>query len=264
MSTKPYCYLPATTAETGIVASIPHTGTHLPDGVAGRLAPGMDALPMTDWHLHELYDFLPGLGIPVVHATISRFVVDLNRPPTPMALYPGRIETGIVPEKTFWGETVYAEPPADEEVTEWIAHYHRPYHQALEDELARMRARFGRAVLLDLHSVASRASLIHPELEHEIYLGDRDGTSCPAAMTDSVERVYRDAGFAVTRNDPYKGGYITQHYGAMEGTDALQLEMVQMVYMDEDSPEGAPARPMFRAAQQRLRRVLERMIDQGL
>lgn len=259
---SPYRKLSATADETGIVASIPHTGTWLPDDVRARLTPGMDALPMTDWHLHELYDFLPALGIPVVHATVSRFVVDLNRAPEPMELYPGRVETGVVPRETFWGETVYAEPPDETDIAQWIEAYHRPYHQALGEEIERLRSRFDHVVLFDLHSVATRASLIHPELGHEIYLGDRDGASCDASLTDAVERIYRDAGFTVTRNDPYKGGYITHHYGKLEGVDALQIEMVQKVYMDEAAPQGATERPLFAEARRRLETVFRRITEQ--
>ncbi len=103
-------------------------------------------------------------------------------------------------------------------------------------ELDRARAASGRVLLLDLHSVASRASRIHGELEQDIYLGDRDGTTCDPAIVAVVERIYREAGLRVVRNDPYKGGFTTHHYGALEGVDALQIEMVQRVYMDESDP----------------------------
>src|SRR5690606_23908371 len=66
----PFKFLPAV-RPNGVIASIPHTGTWLPDTLRARLASdAMRALPMTDWHLHELYDFLPGLGVSVVHATV--------------------------------------------------------------------------------------------------------------------------------------------------------------------------------------------------
>lgn len=254
---NPFAFLPAT-APIGVVASIPHTGTWLPDEISARLASdAMRALPMTDWHLHELYDFLPELGVPVVHATVSRFAGDLNRSPTPLALYPGRVETSVVPTQTFWGDDIWREPPTDDETAGWIEDWHRPYHAHLLRVLDDARARFGRVVLFDLHSVAGRASLIHGELEHEIYLGDRDGGSCDPALTDAVERAYRDAGFRTTRNQPYKGGYITHHYGQLDGVEAIQVEMVQRVYMDESEPEGAPAQPLFAEAKQRLRRVFE-------
>ena len=67
------------------VVGIPHCGTTMPEGIAERLAPGMDAQPMCDWHLHELYSMLPQLGITVIHAEYSRFVADLDLTDPPRA-----------------------------------------------------------------------------------------------------------------------------------------------------------------------------------
>jgi len=258
---KPFLHLPATAPEVGVVASIPHTGTWMPTALQARLASdAMRAQPMCDWHLHSLYDFLPALGVSVIHATVSRFVVDLNRSAEPLSLYPGRMETGVIPQETFWGEHIWEQPPDELETAGLIDAWHRPYHRALSSELDRVREVFGKVVLLDLHSVASRASRIHDVLNEDIYLGDRDGMSCAPALTDTVERCYRDAGFKVVRNSPYKGGYITHHYGQRQGVDALQIEMVQRVYMEEGEPATAPGRPLFDAAKQRLHPIFAELL----
>lgn len=256
----PYAWVPAV-QERAVLASIPHTGTWLPEGVPARLASEeMRSLPMTDWHLHALYDFLPHLGVSVLHATVSRVVGDLNRSPQPLTLYPGRAETGVVPRETFWGDVIWRKPPSPEEEAAWIAAWHAPYHQRLAAELARLRTRFGRVVLLDLHSVASRASRIHDVLTDEIFLGNRDGRSCSAALMDVVEAAYRAHGFRIARNAPYKGGYITHHYGEWPGVEALQIEMVQRIYMDENDPAGAPTSKRFASARERLQKVFEAII----
>lgn len=258
---RPYEVLASRGDEVAVVASIPHTGTWMPSGLAARLADdAMRGQPMCDWHLHDLYDFLPDLGVTVVHATVSRMVVDLNRSPQPLSLYPGRVETSVVPQTTFWGDTVWAHPPDDVETEALLAAWHRPYHDRLAAELARLQDRNGRVVLLDLHSVAGRANRIHNTLADDIYLGDRDGTSCPTSLTDEVAACYRVGGLCVVRNTPYKGGFITHHYGQQSGIDALQIEMVQRVYMDEAQPEGAVSTPEFAAAKQRLKAVFERLI----
>lgn len=259
---KPFLYLPATAPEVGVVASIPHTGIWMPTALQARLASDtMRAQPMCDWHLHSLYDFLPSLGVPVIHATVSRFVVDLNRSAEPLSLYPGRMETGVIPQETFWGECIWKKPPDELETAGLIDAWHRPYHRAVTSELERMREGFGQVVLLDLHSVASRASRIHDALTEDIYLGDRDGMSCKPGLTDAVEQCYRDVGFKVVRNSPYKGGYITHHYGQREGVDALQIEMVQRVYMEEGSPESATGSAHFVEARQRLREVFTQALS---
>ena len=240
-----------------LLVSIPHTGTHVPEAIAAEFASDtIRSLPMTDWHLHHLYDFLPDLGATTLYATYSRFVADLNRPPDNTPLYPGRFETGCVALQTFWGDDIYRKPPAPEEIERRRALVHAPYHARLLELIQAGIRKFGRLVLIDAHSVASRANRVHGELKGQIYLGDRDGRSCASWLVEAVECGFRKAGFQVTRNDPYKGGYITEHYGRMERVDALQIEMCERVYMDENHPAGALADPRFGQARQRLRGVV--------
>lgn len=248
-----------------MVVSIPHTGTLLPADIAASLASdAMRAQPMTDWHLHDLYDFLPRLGIVTVYAVYSRFVVDLNRAPRPAPLYPGRFETGLVPLETFDGEAVFAEPPDPELVEQRRLAYHAPYHDSLTGLLDETVSRFGRAVLIDAHSVASTGNRIHGPLADEIFLGDRDGRSCGPWLTRRLEAAFVDQGMAVVCNAPYKGGYITEHYGQRAKVDALQIEMAQRVYMDEADPAGAHALPRFAETRRKLEnvfRVLAESLD---
>jgi N-formylglutamate amidohydrolase len=237
--------------------SIPHAGTQVPASVAARFAsPAIADLPMTDRHLPALYDFVPALGATMLAARYSRFVVDLNRPPDGRPLYPGRFETGLVPLTTFDGDPVFSEPPTAAETDELAASYHRPYHDRLRTLLEETRARFGRVVLIDAHSVASGPSEVHGALAEEVYLGDRDGRTCGAWLRELLLAGCGDAGWRVVHNQIYKGGYTTAHYGEMEGVDAIQIEMCQRVYMDESRPAGAPEQPRFAAARDRLRPII--------
>lgn len=243
-----------------LVISIPHTGTYVPESILARFASDyIRSLPMTDWHLHQLYDFLPELGVTTIYATWSRFVADLNRPPEPRALYPGRFETGIVARETFWGDVIWDEPPREEEVAAWKREVHAPYHAQLTELLEENLRRFGRAVLIDAHSVASRASKLHGELENDIYLGNRDEETCGEWLTGAVQREMESAGLHVVRNHPYKGGYITDHYGRLENVEALQIEMCQRVYMNEDDPGNAVGSERFRKAKAMLESVFEKI-----
>lgn len=259
---QPFAELPPTAPAVPVVVSIPHTGTHLPPAIARRLASErMRGQPMTDWHLHLLYDFLPSLGVHTLHATWSRFVADLNRAPEDRPLYPGRFETGLVPRQTFDGETVWAEPPGPDEVAEWRTRWHAPYHARLRELLDTLVARHGRVVLIDAHSVASHANRVHGALVEDIFLGDRDGTSCRPWLMSLMDEAFRAQGRAVARNRPYKGGYITDHYGRLPGVEALQIEMAQRVYMDESDPAGGPAHPRFAAARAGLLRVFTTLTE---
>lgn len=252
----------ASTTEVPIVVSIPHTGIYVPDSIRAEFASSYIAgLPMTDWYLHHLYDFLPSLGITTIYATYSRFVADVNRPPDDRPLYPGRYETGFVALKTFWGEDIYHTPPGPEEITRRRDMVHAPYHARLLELLQSRITRFGGVVLIDAHSVASRANLVHDKLEHDIYLGDRDGKSNSGWLTQNVEHGFAVAGRTVRRNSPYKGGYITEHYGAMPRVAALQVEMRWGLYLDEAHPErSSTTSPKFMGFKEVLREVFAGLI----
>jgi N-formylglutamate amidohydrolase len=246
MKIKPYEVREPIADETPLLVSIPHTGVYLPEAIAADFASDyIRSLPMTDWHLHELYDFLPTLGVTTIFATYSRFVADLNRPPDNTPLYPGRFETGFVALKTFWGEEIYRTPPSETEIARRLELVHAPYHAKLRELLQAKIERFGHAVLIDAHSVATRANQVHAALTDDIYLGDRDGTSNSGWLTQTVETAFRAQQLKVVRNNPYKGGYITQHYGSMEHVEALQIEMRWGLYMDEQDPAGALQHPAF-------------------
>src|SRR5690606_36342431 len=105
----------------------------------------------------------------------------------------------------------------------------------------------------------SRASLVHGELEDDVYLGNRDETTCGPWLIDSVQAAMEEAGLRVVRNTPYKGGYITDHYGRLPGVESLQIEMAQRVYMDEDDPGAALASERFRQAGRTLCAVFEKI-----
>ena len=250
------------TDEVPVVVSIPHTGVHVPEAIAADFASDyIRSLPMTDWHLHELYDFLPSLGATTIFATYSRFVADLNRPADNQPLYPGRFETGIVALKTFWGEEIYRTPPDETEIVRRRELVHAPYHAKLKALLQAKIEKFGYAVLVDAHSVASRANQVHAALTEDIYLGDRDGKSNNGWLTQAAETAFKAQQFKVVRNNPYKGGYITQHYGAMENVEALQIEMRWGLYMDEEHPAGALQDPKFARMKASLEVVCGELID---
>lgn len=262
MNIRPWEMREPSVAEMPVLVSIPHTGAYVPDAIAADFASDyIRTLPMTDWHLHQLYDFLPRLGITTIYATYSRFVADLNRPPDDTPLYPGRFETGFVASQTFWGEDIYNTPPHAEEIARRRELVHAPYHAKLAELIQSKVTRFGGAVLIDAHSVASRANRLHGELKDDIYLGDRDGKTNSGWLTTRMEGGFRQAGFMVVRNNPYKGGYITDHYGKMPQVAALQVEMAWRLYMDEADPVNGPAHPNFMRFKKVLKGVFSSLVD---
>jgi N-formylglutamate deformylase len=239
-----------------LLVSMPHVGTGLPADIAARLTPQAATLADTDWHLPIVYDFVAALGATVIVATQSRYVIDLNRPPDGSSLYPGMTTTGLVPAETFRGEPVWREaPPSDEEIAVRRERWWRPYHDALSGELARLRAVHPRVVLWDAHSIASVLPRFFEGRLPDLNFGTADGASCEASLIEAVlEPVRVQVDYSWVLNGRYKGGHITRHHGRpRDGVHAIQLEMVQAIYMDESSPfaldeaRSARLRPLLRA-----------------
>jgi N-formylglutamate deformylase len=242
MSDLPYSLHAPAGARTPLLVSIPHSGTETPDWLRTRFAgPAIAALPDTDWHLHELYSFAAELGATTIAARYTRYLVDLNRPRSQDKLYPGQTETELVPTRTFAGAPIYragAEPTPDE-VERRVASFWQPYHDRLAAELAALHRQFGYALLFDAHSIVGFVPRLHPEPLPDLMLGDVDGRSCAAAISDAVHRAQQGHGYGAVRNFRFKGGYITRGHGHPDrGVHALQLEMSQRLYMDEDPPSA--------------------------
>jgi N-formylglutamate deformylase len=166
-------------------------------------------------------------------------VVDLNRPPDDVSLYPGQNTTGLCPTKRFDAGPVYladSEPDADEIVAR-VERYWQPYHDTLAAELERVRARHGRVVLWEGHSIRSVVPFLFEGRLPDFNLGTANGASCSAALQQRLTAVLESAArFTHVVNGRFKGGYITRHYGAPErGIEAVQLELAQCNYMDEKS-----------------------------
>lgn len=220
-----------------LLVSMPHTGTHVPDWLEPRLTRAAKPLPDTDWHLEPLYDFLDELGASVLVATHSRYVVDLNRPPDNANLYPGQDTTGVVPVDTFHKEPLYLAgfAPSDAEAHSRIDEYWKPYHAKLAEELARLKAEHGRALLWDAHSILSVLPRFFAGKLPDFNLGTADGKSCGPGIGEKLAKVPK--GFSVVLNGRFKGGYITRAYGRpAEGIRAVQLELSEAIYMEEKVP----------------------------
>ena len=196
-----------------LLVSMPHTGTHIPEWLAPRLTRAAKALPDTDWHLEQLYDFLDELGASVLVATHSRYVVDINRPPDNANLYPGQDTTGIVPLDTFHKEPLYLPgfEPAEEEVRSRIDQYWKPYHAKLSFELDALKARHGHALLWDAHSILSVVPRFFPGKLADFNLGTADGKSCGPGLGEALLKTV--TGYTKVLNGRFKGGYITRTYG---------------------------------------------------
>lgn len=222
--------------DSKLIVSMPHVGTKLPDCLIPRMRKAALTLPDTDWYLEELYDFLLDMDVTLISANYSRYVVDLNRSPNDISLYPGHDVTGLCPIDTFAGELIYKNEPAltELEISSRLDAFWYPYHQALETEIARIKSIHGHAVLWDAHSIRSTVPRFFEGKLPELNIGTAGGGTLQLNQTEKlVQKIKDNAEFSWVVNGRFKGGYITRHYGNADDVNAVQLEIALRAYLDE-------------------------------
>jgi formiminoglutamase len=218
-----------------LIVSIPHAGTQIPAEIERQLVSPWLARADADWYVNYLYSFAHDLGATVVSTAISRSVIDVNRDPSGKSLYPGQATTGLCPTTTFDGVKLYkgAEPDAQEIAARRHAFFD-PYHAALAEEIARLRAKHARVVLYDAHSIRSHVPRLFDGALPMFNIGTNSGASCDPRMAAAVEALCRSSGWATAVDGRFKGGWITRHYGRpAEGVHAIQMELAMRAYLAE-------------------------------
>ena len=225
--------------DSPLLVSMPHSGESL-GPYADRMTEAAHKLTDTDWHLPKLYQFLAEMDVTVIAANHSRYVIDLNRDPSGKSLYPGQNVTELCPTTTFPEEQIYldGEKPSDEECAERVEIYWKPYHNQIEEELARLKAKHGYALLWDAHSIASEVPRFFEGKLSDFNLGTNSGGSCDVRLGEELLKVAGQfENYSAVLNGRFKGGFITRKYGQPEtGVHAVQLELSQITYMDEQFP----------------------------
>jgi N-formylglutamate deformylase len=226
-----------------LIVSLPHVGTVLPPDVVGQMTPLAGTLVDTDWHVDQLYDFAKQSGTSWLQARISRYAIDVNRPPDDRSLYPGQTSSNLCPTSTFAGEPLYSGVELTEaEIERRRARYWVPYHAMLRELIEATRARFGYALLLDAHSIRSELPRLFTGRLPDINVGTNDGKSCAPALSERLMNVLRGQDqFTHVLNGRFKGGYITRTYGIPGGNvHAIQIELAQRAYMNESGSDYDP------------------------
>lgn len=251
--------------DSAVLISVPHAGTCVPADLFEQFSAPARELPDTDWKVDRLYAWAPQAGAGMLVAPMSRYVIDLNRPPDDAPLYDSAgasLFTGLVPTATFAAAPVYrpGREPDAQEIRRRLETYWNPYHQCLREELARIKDVHGYAVLLDAHSIRSKVPALFTGTLPDLNLGSDSGRSAASSLLSLVCSALTDCRFSMVTDGRFKGGYITRHYGnPRQGIHAVQLEMAQSAYMREDPAQwdDALAHPM----QTLLRRLVQVLLQ---
>lgn len=247
-----------------LLVSVPHAGTRIPEALRPTYTAQALEVADTDWHLDAVYAFARELGASLLVPQVSRYVIDLNRPPDNRPMYPGANNTELCPTRAFTGEAIYRAGAAPDaaQVAQRLQQYWQPYHAALQGELDRLRARHGWVVLWDGHSIASRLPWLFDGRLPDLNLGTAGGTSCAPELRDAVAHELAAQGtYSHVVDGRFKGGYITRHYGRpAQGVHALQMEMAFATYLQAEAAPYALDATKLSTLQNLLRRLLQTLL----
>jgi len=225
--------------DSPLILSLPHSGTFVPEDIKSRFTDVGLKLPDTDWHVDRLYQgFAAANNATVIKANYSRYVADMNRPPNDKSLYPGQIKMSICSEETFDGREIYQDglAPDENEIAQRVQQYWQPYHDEITKQIARIKSKYGHAILYDCHSIRQTVPRLFEGNLPDLNLGTANGKSCSMQIENAALSAAQNSAYSSVLNGRFIGGYITRNYGDPENhVHAFQMEIAQVNYMDEDS-----------------------------
>ena len=262
---------------TSVVFASPHSGRDYSWSFLRRTRLNEHSVRSSeDAFVDQLFDCAPQMGAPLIIAGAPRAFVDLNRSADELdpALIEGvarcghnlRVSSGlgVIARVVANGLAIYTGKLSHQEAERRIETYWRPYHQALAGQLDQAEMMFGKAILVDCHSMPHEAmdSVVGLGARRpEVVIGDRFGASAHSDIVDRIEAALSAAGLSVVRNTPFAGAYVTQHYGRpSKGRHAVQIEIDRSLYMNEQlvRPNGN-----FQNFRTLLRGVIAEIIEIG-
>jgi N-formylglutamate deformylase len=229
-------WLSVTPGDAPLIVTMPHTGVDIPQDIESTLASPWLARKDADWWVNCLYDFAYALGATVIRTALSRTVIDCNRDPSGVSLYPGQATTELCPTTTFDGEPLYRAglQPNAQEIALRRSTFFDPYHAAITAAISRLRAKHANVVLYDCHSIRSSIPRLFEGLLPNFNIGTNNGATCAPALTSAVEAACDSGDFTRVTNGRFRGGYTTRHYGQPgKGVHAIQMELACRGYMRE-------------------------------
>ncbi len=260
-----------------IILTSPHSGSFYPgEFLTSAQLPISDLRKLEDCFVDELWNFAPDYGAPILSVNYARAYVDVNRSaweldadmfcgatPLPQLLESAKAKAGLgsIPQIVAQNQNIYGGKIDFAEASRRIHAVHRPFHAALAAMIQSTFTKFGGCLLLDCHSMPHIAAPIdrYSGQSAEIVLGNRFGQSCRPETIDIIERSLRDLGFRIARNDPYPGGYITEHHSNIDsGIEAVQIEIDRALYMNEND---FTANHLFSATKSRLQKAFSRIAN---
>ncbi len=211
-----------------------------------------EVVRLTDWHVDELFSWIPEIGGALFASALSRLVFDPERfaddDEEPMA----DAGQGVVYTKTTDGEQLAQISIKERERR--IRDLYNPYHEALAALVPSMLQQFGTALILDCHSFATVP--LPSEIDQS---PDRPdiciGTSpyhTPAELSAGLVAAFESEGLTVELDRPFPGTLVPRRFlGTDSRVRSVMIEVRRGLYCDESSGERGPGFESTRSALQR-------------
>lgn len=266
--TPPISVRKPSTWRSGVIFASPHSGCIYPKAFVSRSSLTEQVLRRNeDAFIDALFAPVVDLGAPLLAAKFPRCFVDVNRAPDELPHgwnpkgtgHTPRAEAGLGVIPTMLSETteIYKKPLSFKAVRKRLTALYHPYHDALQELITEACLNFGTALLIDCHSMPGFAPM--GSRRPDIILGDRFGASCHPETIARVEQAFRKQGYNATRNYPYAGGYVTQHYGKPRaGIEVIQIEINRDLYLN---PVTMKKKRGYEKLAENLKAVISEIID---
>ncbi len=248
-----------------VLISVPHAGRVYPAEVRAQSAhPPATLALLEDRHADALVAGLDARGFRVIVAQLARAAIDLNRDPREIdrRMIAGMphghavIETtksrgglGLFPRSLPRVGSLWRGPLHWDQAQARIAAVHAPYHARIEQEMQAIKAAYGQALLLDVHSMPPlEPGRFGGDARPDVVIGDRFGVSAAARFSEIARAVVARHGLHCALNHPYPGTYIAERHGRPSaGRHALQIEISRDLYLDSTLREPGEGLASIRA-----------------
>jgi formiminoglutamase len=227
--------------------SIPHGGVEVPSDIAGRIALSEQEIRRyCDPATRALFDF--GRSVEAtIDTSVSRMVIDLNRPPLPLPL---KDPDGVIKVRTIDGRDVYlpGQLPDLPHIHRMMMKWYFPYHQRIDELIDRYPVR----IAFDCHSMQPYGSVEQSDAGKARPLiclgnyGDKNGRAKPGSIItcpqDWIARLAKEfrkefpGSGDVALNTPFSGGFISNAHYWRKGIPWIQIEVNRILYESCGTP----------------------------
>lgn len=248
-----------------LLVHVPHAGTLIPDDVretfvASRETVAWDLKRSTDHAVDELWEDAIDHGATILINRVNRLVCDVERFPDDALERPmSDLGRGVVYLKTGDGLPLRTADFRAAEVDALVQRFWSPWQELVADEVERMLADFGVCYIIDAHSFPDRPLGCETDQDvanrPDICLG-WDDDHCPYLWQGPLAELFRDAGFSVGVNRPFRGSFVPLRYYQTEPRVwSVMVEVNRRLYLDDGEVAFDPEKAT------RVQRCLGELLD---